>query len=666
MASPSQQLAPNTGDHQHVYYREKKRNKYTSQTMLSLFAGILLGLILFGIMYVYLDYWIWIALGVSGITCLLLCIVFTMSRLCCCIAALVLPSMCTPPGRVAALVLLSGLLLDGPVTDIYRNMAEMSRSMGCSAEQSYNQSLLLLQPFDGMMEQLNETITHLQYAATDVKHGLKTLDDHMDDVGKHVDNGHVQLLGAGRSCSVMVRQAFNEYASGIDGAMNQRLGVMGALGTVYHHARDVLDRINPDRWASPRLQHLYKRQSENELPLPKRWAGEAIHGAINATKEAMLKLQLTLKFSASTQPFYDTKVNTSKSIYLVKIKIQHAFDRRTEHFEFVISVLKKICPIAVLILVYVAYTYIKQYVSLDNYDNIYVTKRFRDLDQKRANATGESLLPLKKYERNYLIDTSSSERNQPERGLGRVGICILMLHFLLTATCYVFDYIFYWVLGLINMYGNPGVDVTGRTSLEEVIAGEGIIAELLEVFLNGFHPETLFGYTIDPYTCLPRPHRPSLVYLLLLSAVYLALFTLTLTKAYVLRLRNRITSHFYGESEKARVIYLYNRLMWQRACLLHTLQRRVRQNHRRKLRQRTVSLCHQRWCAPCRVFLYPTVRCLVCGVLEDHSLRYCDTEQCRGIYCSECFLDLGQQCPLCRPARNEDYEEVDSEDTHGL
>ena len=195
---------PSTGEHQHVYYREKKHKKYTSQTMLALFAGILIGLVTFAVMYFYLDYRIWVALGVSGATCLLLCIVFTMSRLCCCIAALVLPSTCTPTGRIAVLILLSGLLLDGPVTDIYRNMAEMSRSMGCSAEQSYNQSLLLLQPFDGMMEQLNETITQLQFAATDVKHGLKALDSHMDDVGKHVNNGHVQLMGAGRVSRVCI------------------------------------------------------------------------------------------------------------------------------------------------------------------------------------------------------------------------------------------------------------------------------------------------------------------------------------------------------------------------------------------------------------------------------------------------------------------------------
>ena len=186
------------GDQWHRYYHKDKRKKRTSLKIMPLVAAMFLGLTVFAVMYFYLDYWIWIALGISGATCLVLCIAFTASRLCCCVAALVLPSMCTPSGRVATLFLLSGLLLDGPVTNIYRNMAEMSRSMGCSAEQSYNQSLMLLQPFDGMMDQLNETVMQLQYAASDVKAGLSILDDHMDDVSRHVDNGHVQLLGAGK------------------------------------------------------------------------------------------------------------------------------------------------------------------------------------------------------------------------------------------------------------------------------------------------------------------------------------------------------------------------------------------------------------------------------------------------------------------------------------
>lgn len=58
----------------------------------------------------------------------------------------------------------------------------------------------------------------------------------------------------------MVDTAFNDCWSGIQEAQNQCFGVIDALGLVYHQARDVLDRINPDRWAGKHATILQKRQ----------------------------------------------------------------------------------------------------------------------------------------------------------------------------------------------------------------------------------------------------------------------------------------------------------------------------------------------------------------------------------------------------------------------
>ena len=66
-----------------------------------------------------------------------------------------------------------------------------------------------------------------------------------------------------QTCRTMVDRAFNACASGIHSAQDQCLGVMGALGTVYHHALTVLDTINPNRWAPKTQAHLLlkKRQA---------------------------------------------------------------------------------------------------------------------------------------------------------------------------------------------------------------------------------------------------------------------------------------------------------------------------------------------------------------------------------------------------------------------
>ena len=72
-----------------------------------------------------------------------------------------------------------------------------------------------------------------------------------------------------QTCKNLIEKAFAACDSGIDKAQSQCLGVMSELGNVYHHARDVLDRINPQRWAGgaggPRTQQ-QQQQQEAEHP----------------------------------------------------------------------------------------------------------------------------------------------------------------------------------------------------------------------------------------------------------------------------------------------------------------------------------------------------------------------------------------------------------------
>ena len=52
-----------------------------------------------------------------------------------------------------------------------------------------------------------------------------------------------------QTCKAYVEKALSACISSIQKARAQCDGVMDALGDVYSHARGVLDRLNPDRWA---------------------------------------------------------------------------------------------------------------------------------------------------------------------------------------------------------------------------------------------------------------------------------------------------------------------------------------------------------------------------------------------------------------------------------
>jgi len=178
--------------------REKSLGKLDNKSyrlICSIIVGQLSGFILFVWMFYHLNYAFLIAAIVAGAVAMLLGIFLALSRVCRCTAAVLLPSICTTRGRLAFIVVISGFLLGGPVSNVYVNMSEISRSMSCSAEQAYNQTNFLLRPFDAMMRQLNLTIVRLQEAAHNVSRGLRPLDEGLANVEIDLYNGKLQLLG---------------------------------------------------------------------------------------------------------------------------------------------------------------------------------------------------------------------------------------------------------------------------------------------------------------------------------------------------------------------------------------------------------------------------------------------------------------------------------------
>lgn len=426
------------------------------------------------------------------------------------------------------------------------------------------------------------------------------------------------------------------------------------------HVSSVIDEIDltgSDRDICEPLDMVVVCQSLNDsetLCQPSKWAGEAIQDAINATQSAMVALQGSLQFYVSSEP-YDRSRNVTDVLFQIRRRVAEEFESRTAYFELVVGMLKKMIPLSLFLLIQSAYLHLKHYMSRDAYDNVYVTDQFKAIDLQRSKLSGVSVFPLRKYERNYLIETGSLALAPPERGLASSGRCIVVLHLLLSASCYVFDYVLYWVLALVDRHSRSGFDVTGSDSLELVVSGQGIIVELLDIFLKGFHPGRWFNFSGDTQACLPVPKAPSLVTLVALVCLYAVLLGTLLLKAYLLRLRNWATGYFYPDREKTRLVYLHSVVIGQRARLPHLLHQLVRANHHQDQLYAQVSVCHKMAArrhgsasGGIRRFLCQRPRCLVCRcICAVGAFRECETDRCSGVYCRECYEDLHSVCPLC-------------------
>ncbi len=191
-----QKVADSKG--QHIYYKETKDRNRLSILILALLVGLLVGGIVFLWMFFFLGYSLLVAAGICMALFILMTIILSLSRMCRCTLALLLPSMCTTRGRVSFLLILTGFLLYGPVLNIFHNMHEVSSSLSCITDKTYDQTMMLLRPYDKMMAKLNGTIHVLQQSAHNVSVGLNPLDEGLADVERGLNNGRIQLMSTGK------------------------------------------------------------------------------------------------------------------------------------------------------------------------------------------------------------------------------------------------------------------------------------------------------------------------------------------------------------------------------------------------------------------------------------------------------------------------------------
>jgi hypothetical protein len=178
------------------------------------------------------------------------------------------------------------------------------------------------------------------------------------------------------------------------------------------------------------------------------------------------------------------------------------------------------------------------------------------------------------------------------------------------------------------------------------------------MFLRGFRPDWIeasaSGDDEETRTiaCLPVPRPPSFRILVALAVVYVLFVATVLLKAYAHRVRVQLAGFFYPERRADRLVHLYAVLLRRRRRLPYLLRQLALNGRRRRLAGEVSSSSSAAAAAVggrCAAFLRrrrAAGRCVVCSSREPvGKLREC---ACGGLYCVDCFADVGRACPLCR------------------
>ncbi|XP_052859887.1 DC-STAMP domain-containing protein 2-like [Anopheles cruzii] len=355
---------------------------------------------------------------------------------------------------------------------------------------------------------------------------------------------------------------------------------------------------------------------------------------------------------------YDFATNASKSFAEIRADIRAEIAQRTLPLRRTFNLLGVVTSGFFICILIRAIQYHEAFLERDEFDNIFLTKEFYEIEKRRGELNMEPLLPLTRKERHRYVPVTSLHLTWKER-LRIAKSATFLLISTVQIACQLFsDYALYWLLTLIKQFMHQEsnrLNGSGFGSVGVAVRGDGILADTLRDIVRSFDP-IVNGTVIDPSQCIPEALPPRFGRYIEILALLTLCWTFTLLEPYGLRVRQLIMRHFYPERARARAVWLHNDIRMKRENLLKLFRRfvgiskpigdRAKVSWIEVLRAKT----NRFWLCRKLLGVGDAVRCFLCGETlveqEDQFIR-CSSLDCPCIFCQDCFLRTGNYCSLC-------------------
>uniref|UniRef100_A0A8D2KWZ5 DC-STAMP domain containing 1 n=1 Tax=Varanus komodoensis TaxID=61221 RepID=A0A8D2KWZ5_VARKO len=324
------------------------------------------------------------------------------------------------------------------------------------------------------------------------------------------------------------------------------------------------------------------------------------------------------------------------------------------------SVLRVLLSCTFVLIFASAFSYTNRYNQDIRFDNLYISRYFRQIDARRRKQVGSkrTLLPLRRAEQSSVIDPSHVAFQPAETKnvmLELLG-CMPALIFL-TIAC-TLDFLLYTIFSTIRHHSFVEYSFHSSHHLEVKVGGKTMMARLLRSTIGALNTSSEMLMEANNIQCLPEARGMNQDQYLHCAIPLGVLLLLCFAQVYVFRLRRVIAAFYFPKREKKRVLFLYNEMLRQRVAFI-TVQRkriilRAQQHKRLPFLDR---LGH--WLPFLQRFLRR--RCILCRLPESHNSRLCPNPDCGSLYCKPCWQDMGRICYACSPDQPLSDEESSDE-----
>ncbi|XP_055905141.1 protein sneaky isoform X2 [Eupeodes corollae] len=347
--------------------------------------------------------------------------------------------------------------------------------------------------------------------------------------------------------------------------------------------------------------------------------------------------------------------------------VMEEITEKKKTFDYIMSIMQRILSFVFLKIIYASIMYHRNYLKTIEFDNTYITAYFKKIDQRRRERNQHTLLPLKKFQKNFLIDTDKPcTRTKAESRLITFFLIQFLLELFVSGFFLLLDHMIVVLLNIIAANSEITYYQEGEHKISFYINGTGLMARLMETTLKNFNMHEKVSSFLTNKACLPKPSELSRRYYLMLIGLYVATLLLIYFSTLAMRSKMYICGFFYYKRDKQRTLHLYNKMLKDRKTVFETMYRKIKEDvEAQRLRMNL------------NIFLWLVLKfpnsfgwlrclnvarrnCLICEEKEPKNVDdnllgqfiECKTSKCNFIYCKECWLDIGEICVACQNPEN--------------
>ena len=391
------------------------------------------------------------------------------------------------------------------------------------------------------------------------------------------------------------------------------------------------------------------------------YIGDAAEAVAKAILELLNKLLDFIRVGVNADLGFNASFNSSKSASTIVSQVKADIVGRTSWMLVFSTIFSQIMALSILYLLVKSSMYLKKYLTKETYDNIYITHYFYKYDAKRGKLGKTTVLPLTSREKKKYIDTTVRWPHQKEIVSLQKGVAVYVKPLIITLCVIGVDYILYYLLLLINKYSAQIIKISGPPRITTQVLGSGIIAEYMKILSEGVNLNDTYSSSLNITYCNPKPTHPDLGISVLIAFLYLLMFSFIVLEAFGLRLRRKIASSFYPESEFDRVRFLHAQIIHKRANIFTWLKQYLPFTKKTDVSEHiSLSAMFFYRCPKLAAFFGccnpEKIECMVCFKEDDGTtiFRKCAGSGCKGVFCRDCFTKANKNCMVCKGSKFKD------------